>query len=432
MINVVFEGPIGGINTTVIDKIKNTYSISYKTNKNYDIYYNSNIYNSVKKMVDKDLFIPFKKQINNEEEMLAHTIDYLYLRKRSYDENNDINLFNRSYFSTYLYQLLLLNKKMPDFSIFMDNLFSYLKNKEKKIDLMVYFDVGLNESIKKTGIQNNKNYTNKEKYIIKKFNKKLKDLIRYNNSDYNLLVIGKNDKENDIVRKINEKIDEIIEDKKKNDDEKWYELYKIDIDEFSSPDKYIEYKLKYKKKFIKKIIKYAENKKVIELGCGTGIVAGYLQNLGLDVMALDLSPSVLKYAQEIAENSNIIKPCKYVEGNILNLQFKKNCFDVSYSNGVLEHFNDEDIIKILKQQLEISRYVVFGIPSTYFNMNEKMLGNERGLTIKEWEKFIKISGGTIVERTGFHYYKFYRRLFEFKKWFKPKAFWLFVIKKKDS
>lgn len=132
MINIVFEGPIGGINATVIDKIKNTYSISYKTNKNYDIYYNSNIYNSVKKMVDKDLFIPFKKQINNEEEMLAHTIDYLYLRKRSYDENNDINLFNRSYFSTYLYQLLLLNKKMPDFSIFMDNLFSYLKNKEKK------------------------------------------------------------------------------------------------------------------------------------------------------------------------------------------------------------------------------------------------------------------------------------------------------------
>ena len=226
------------------------------------------------------------------------------------------------------------------------------------------------------------------------------------------------------------KINEIIEDKKKTEDDKWYELYKIDIEEFDKPDDYIEYKLKYKKKFINKVIQYAKNKKVIEMGCGTGLMAGYLQKLGLDVIALDLSQAVLNYACEIAKQSNIISPCKYEQGDILNLKYKPNTFDVSYSNGVLEHFTDEEIIEILKQQMNISKYVIFGIPSTYFNMNEKMLGNERGLTLKEWKSLINKAGGKLVEQTSFHYYKLYRRIFEVKKWLKPKAFWLFVIEKK--
>ena len=79
--------------------------------------------------------------------------------------------------------------------------------------------------------------------------------------------------------------------------------------------------------------------------------------------------------------------------------------------------------------MNISKYVIFGIPSTYFNMNEKMLGNERGLSLKEWEKLIHKANGRIIEETSFHYYKFFRRLLEVKKWFKPKAFWLFVIEK---
>ena len=220
--------------------------------------------------------------------------------------------------------------------------------------------------------------------------------------------------------------------KKKSEDDKWYALYKIDVEEFPSPDEYIKYKLKYKKKFVKKVLQYAKDKKVIEMGCGTGLMAGYLQKLGLDVVALDLSRAVLKYAELLAKQSKIISPCKYEQGDILNLQYNKNTFDVSYSNGVLEHFDDEKIISILKQQMNISKYVIFGIPSTYFNFNEKMLGNERRLTLKEWKGLIEKANGILIEQTSFHYYKLYRRIFEIKKWFRPKAFWLFVIKKKEE
>lgn len=63
-------------------------------------------------------------------------------------------------------------------------------------------------------------------------------------------------------------------------------------------------------------------------------------------------------------------------------------------------------------------------------MNEKMLGNERGLTLKEWKSLIDEAGGKLVEQISFHYYKLYRRIFEVKKWLKSKAFWLFIIEKK--
>lgn len=142
---------------------------------------------------------------------------------------------------------------------------------------MVYFDINLKTSLKRSQDRDNRKFTKQEKETFKKFNDKLKDFIRYNNSDYSLLVIENNDTEQEIIDKITKKINEIIEDKQKTEDDKWYELYKIDIEEFDNPDDYIDYKLKYKKKFINKVIQYAKNKKVIEMGCGTGLIAGYLQ-----------------------------------------------------------------------------------------------------------------------------------------------------------
>lgn len=429
MINVVFEGSNETDKKELIKKIKKIYnSKNYKVGMYGEIDRKSKTYKNFEKNVD-DYFSSFLNKASNDavQNVLAHTIDYMYLKDKMYSSKDDINIFERSYISLYTYYSVFLSKNIKEKTYFMDNLLAFLKNKEKKIDLMVYFDVDFSKNIKCFNKKNSRKVTKKEKQLLKEVEMKLKDFIRYNNSEYNLLVIENNDSENVAIEKITKKLDEILEDNKKTEDAKWYELYKIDIEEFHTPDDYIEYKLKYKKKFIEKVIQYSQNKKVIEMGCGTGLMAGYLQKFGLDVTALDLSQKVLDYAYEIAKQSNIIKPCKYEQGDILNLKYKANTFDVSYSNGVLEHFNDDEVVTILKQQMKISKYVIFGVPSTYFNMNEKMLGNERSLTLREWSKLVEKAGGYIIEQTSFHYYKLYRRIFEVKKWFKPKAFWLFII-----
>lgn len=430
MINIVFEGPTGAGKTTVIKKLNKLYSKKYKVGFTNDIDRSSPLYKVIKKMFDENALVSMNESFNTlRYETMLQSADYLFLREKLYSQNNDINFFDRNYSSIYSYQSVLLKDKIEDSDEFMNNALKCMKSGEKEIDLMVFFGGSINKAIKRSEIRDNRKYTKEEKQTFKKFNEKLTDFIRYNNSEYKLLVVNDKDSIHKIVEKVSKKIDEILIDKKKTKDDKWYELYKIDIEEFPTPDDYIKYKLKYKSIFIDKVIQYANHGKVIETGCGTGLMAGFLQKQGLNVTALDLSQKVLDYAEEIAKKSNIIAPCKYKQGDILNLKYKKNSFDVSYSNGVLEHFSDDEIVETLKQQMNISKYVIFGIPSTYFNMNEKMLGNERGLTLDEWKNLIHKADGKIVEQTSFHYYKLYRRIFEIKKWFKPKAFWLFVIEK---
>lgn len=431
MINIVFEGPTGAGKTTIIKKLKKIYSKNYKVGFTNDIDRTSPLYKVIKKMFDENTLVSMNKNFNTlRYETLIQSADYLFLREKLYSEENDINLFDRNYSSIYSYQSVLLENEIENSEEFMNNVLQCMKSGEKPVDLMVFFGSNINKALKRSEIRDNRKYTKKEKDTFKKFNEKLTDFIRYNNNEYQLLVINDKDSLEQAIIKISKKIDEIIIDKQKTENDKWYELYKIDIEEFPTPDDYIKYKLKYKNLFINKVIQYAKNGKVVETGCGTGLMAGYLQKQGLDVTALDLNQKVLSYAEEIASGSKIIQPCKYKQGDILNLPFKRNTFDVSYSNGVLEHFSDDEIIKTLEQQMNISKYVIFGIPSTYFNMNEKMLGNERSLTLDEWKNLISRANGKIVEQTSFHYYKLYRRIFEVKKWLKPKAFWLFVIEKK--
>ena len=433
MINIVFEGTTGAGKTTLLKKIKDYYCNRYKIGYINDIDKNSPLYNVIYDMFNKSPLLISDDNFNTIwYESLVHAADYMYLREMLYNQGNDINLFDRNYSSVFSYQSILMKKLIHDSDSFMNNLLECMKIGEKNIDLMVFFDVNVNKAIKRTEIRDNRKFSNKEVKVFKEFNVFLKNFIRYNNSDYKLLIIENDDTLEEAFNKIIKKIDDILLDKEKDNENKWCELYKIDVEEFEKPDDYFEYKLKYKKKFVKKILKYANNKKnVLEAGCGTGLMAGYLQKQGLEVTALDLSESVLNYAEKIASDSQIILPCsKYQQGDILNLKYNKNEFDVVYSNGVLEHFNDKDIIKILKQQLKISKYVIFGVPIMYFNMNEKMLGNERCLSIKEWKDLINKAGGDVVEQTSFHYYNFYRRIIEIKKWFKPKAFLLFIIKSK--
>lgn len=437
MINIVFEGSTGSGKTTIIRKLVNYYSEKYKVGYTNDIDKSSPLYSIIKTMFDETPLIFSDEKFNTlKYETFIQAADYLYLKEKIYKEDNFINFFDRNYSSVFSYQSVLFSlAKVKNYKYFMKNVLNCMKFEEKEINLMVFFDLNFNKTINRAELRDNRKFTKKEKEILKKFNIELKNFIRYNNSEYNLLVItDKDNTEEKIFNKIKMKIDEIIKDKKNKDQNKWYELYKIDVEEFESADKYIKYKLNYKKKFIKIVKKYAKkNKKILEAGCGTGLLAGYFQKEGMTVTALDLNKKILDYAAEIARKSKIISECsEYKQGNILDLKNLSKDYEIIYSNGVLEHFNDEEIVKILKSELNFSKYVIFGVPSTYFNMNEKMLGNERSLTIKEWKNLIEKADADLIEINDFHYYNFFKRFFEIKKWFKPKAFWIFVLTKKNQ
>lgn len=209
----------------------------------------------------------------------------------------------------------------------------------------------------------------------------------------------------------------------------WYEVYLKDIEKKGTLENYVVDKIKNKKPLINLIKKYALNKKIIEAGSGTGVLSTFMASLGYKTLGIDIDEQILKLSQEIAEKYNSKEKPKFVKKSIFLLDYNKNEFDVSFSNGVLEHFSDKEIIKSLDQQMVIANIVIVGIPTKYFNQEEAMYGDERYLPFSYWRRLIKTAGGVIVKEKSMHYMNWKKRLINFKKYFRPYPYRIFVIKR---
>ncbi len=211
---------------------------------------------------------------------------------------------------------------------------------------------------------------------------------------------------------------------------RWQELYESDILKNGGYKTYYNKKIKYRNKFIKKVMKYADSKKVLEAGCGTGVISINLALRNFESYAVDCDQGMLDLVEKISLSLGNRVP-KRVKEDIFNLhkRFKRNEIDVTYSIGVYEHYNDQDIKKLLKSQLKISKYVVIGIPTKYFNDTEKLYGNERFLKIKNWRNLLSSNNSEIVEEFSCYNDNFFRRLLKYRKWFKPAPIYVFVLKK---
>lgn len=207
---------------------------------------------------------------------------------------------------------------------------------------------------------------------------------------------------------------------------KWSRLYEEEI-KATDVKSYVEEKLRTKGTIINLINKYAPNGCVMELGSGTGILALKVASMGNKVIALDSDKDMIalskKYFFKEFDNPNIT----YINKDIRDYEVKEK-LDVIYSIGILEHYSDEEIIELLIKQLNLSNYVIFGIPTKYFDENKKMYGNERYLRIKYWRNLITQSKGELIEETHYHYLNGYQRIFKISKYFKPYPVHIFVLK----
>ena len=77
----------------------------------------------------------------------------------------------------------------------------------------------------------------------------------------------------------------------------------------------------------------------------------------------------------------------------------------------------------------ISEFVIFGIPTKYFDQEEAMYGNERYMDYSNWRNLIKQAGGKVLEEKSMHYMSPLKRIVNYKKWFRPYPYRIFVLKK---
>ena len=77
-------------------------------------------------------------------------------------------------------------------------------------------------------------------------------------------------------------------------------------------------------------------KLVLDAGCGMGRYSAVALGLGAEVVAVDMSDSLIRVAAAAREYPKL----HAVEADLLRPPFKKGIFDIAYSQGVLHHTSD--------------------------------------------------------------------------------------------
>ena len=213
--------------------------------------------------------------------------------------------------------------------------------------------------------------------------------------------------------------------------EDWYDVYKNQIEKSGGNKSYMEFKIKHKKKLIKILKKECNNGKILEVGSGTGIVCSQLASEGFDVTGIDVNEHIIKLAKELEREYFVERKVKYIKKSMFELDFQEKEFDLAYSVGVLEHFDDNMIMDTIKQQLRIAKKVIIVIPTRWFDDDETLHGDDRFLTLKHWRNMINKSGGKVIKEYSYPFkQKYYQMIKNIRKIFRPKAYRVFLVEER--
>jgi len=137
--------------------------------------------------------------------------------------------------------------------------------------------------------------------------------------------------------------------------------------------------------FVEELARLAKaGDKVLEVGAGTGVLGWPLAQAGVKVTCLDNDEEVLRMCEI---NARVLgADIKYVFGDGFELPFEDNSFNLAYSEGLVEHETDEDIHRLLGEQLRVAPIVVVGVPLE--GCKDIAFGNERWLSVAEWEEIL--------------------------------------------
>jgi len=106
-----------------------------------------------------------------------------------------------------------------------------------------------------------------------------------------------------------------------------------------------------------------KDKTVLDLGCGLGGMAVFLAQRGAKVTGLDIGPALIEAATMIATTNKV--DCKFQVGNITELSFASDSFDLVVGTAILHHLSEPDLIKAVQEVhrvLHVGGTAVFSEP----------------------------------------------------------------------
>ncbi len=104
--------------------------------------------------------------------------------------------------------------------------------------------------------------------------------------------------------------------------------------------------------------------RVADLGCGTGGQTMVLaQKIKGHITGVDICPDFIKVFNDSAKNQNLGERVHGIVGDITNLPFRENEFDVIWSEGVIDHIGFERGLTYWNDFLKRDGYIAVTCPS---------------------------------------------------------------------
>ncbi len=175
------------------------------------------------------------------------------------------------------------------------------------------------------------------------------------------------------------------------------------------PGRYLMYK-RLVDSGIKRIIEDTTDKKIIELGSGSGISLTMLAREGADVYGLDISETALGFFELLARHYGIGDKIHTVRENFYQTNFPDSHFDLAYNVGVFEHLSANDREKLLVEMKRITKpqgYTLISVPNTNSPHYREMRKREEMLFRKSKQfkfpmrDFHDLDPSTLLQEAGF-------------------------------
>ena len=150
-----------------------------------------------------------------------------------------------------------------------------------------------------------------------------------------------------------------------------------------------------KKDLVDMIRKHTPEKgKILETGETTSALSVYLNRQGYENVCLETDPDMRDLALNINEQNQT--DVTYDLGDLSKLPYEDKTFDTVFSYEILESFEDDKLIKTLKEGLRVSDTFVFMVP-TIKVVSNALKGNEILRSAKAWERLLKNNGLAVIE-----------------------------------
>jgi SAM-dependent methyltransferase len=129
--------------------------------------------------------------------------------------------------------------------------------------------------------------------------------------------------------------------------------------------------------------------RILDVGCGTGVLLARLKSERRELYGFDISPTGVRIAKTINKDTNLFV------ADARHMPFKSNSFDYIICTEVLEHIEGDDAIRECYRVLRANGSALFSVPNGRGSYRLGT-GHVRYFTFKSFTSFLEQAGFEII------------------------------------